>query len=1147
MTVPKTDRTQAQRQLELLGYKPNEAIYLRFFYASNDPRKENDRGRKLNHLDWKKIEHFQQQGRGVYFVINGGGHRNDDVKKCRAIFIEHDDLDKETQKQLWRSLNLPEPTFQVDTGGKSIHSYWVFDEPIPVPKWCELQRDLLKYAQADPSIKNPARVMRLAGGWHISHKEGQLEYNQSQLISDPGTKYSYETLRSMIPHQQKEATAEGSDAFLPDLKSGRVATINLTEALTPYSGLPKQQPLPHHPDLIQVPVSAPVPLLECCRKEVRDQVNFGVPKGSGRNDAAIAIGLELISVERYLQSINQPLSQSARQLFNEFCQRSDLSEKEEAERWNWCESKNPTPSCGENGISACIRGWYWNEVVKPQRNQAKGSGQQATFTPNGQTGMNQVKHFSDAAMSSPVNLVAEIRQIIRKSDSETLQAHALMTLAEQLGKPYRDVEALAKFIRRDINTAEETVSILAALQGNLQTFHQRLNLTRYLDPALANPLVKAAIAMPTAPEYIFNTLLPVAGSLIGTKCRIIVNPDGGYVQPSIFWTANVARSGQAKTPPQKIVIQPLEEMEAQAFEVYQNEMDDYLANDKEGAVPIRKRRILNNVTMAQKLRLHGENPNGCLEHNDEMSSDYNRMNQFRSKGDDLQQELALHNGGGLNFDRHDSHLFLPKTAISKTGTFQWETLGKLMEDDTNFVQSGYLPRFLLCSILDAPDRRLDLFADSHAVSEFQAVLRSLYASLENLSEQDYFLSYEAKQLFQAWNHHLIDQEKKETHGGLQLVYSKIEGYTARIALWLHLVNAVMRGERPAPVISGQTMQSAIEIAMFYLGQHKLVHAHNSPDRQLEGLFLKVQTQAKKLWEQTGAGVSASWLKSRLNALKKWGTDQIREKLLRPLAEQGFGRIDGEGPKMLYIPEEQNSPSPTDPQSSPINTNDNYSQNPPTSTIGEKLVTSPIAQSQSLPEALDLVGETAVQRQFGRTAVSQAHLRGNEDSSNQVFLADNTDEIKNVNLSAHNTNEIQGNLKGALSNGEETSPWVAPRLEAQESHPNTNQSDSILDEAMRKAVGDSTHSTINPFEITNNPKGALAPQVKWLLNFLLEVEKVTVAGSQFTCLEQILSLLNQVESIYQQCEQQVNQVCADYCERLWNAIATASQLLPEANG
>lgn len=158
---PTANRTQAQRQLELLGYKPSDKIYLRFFYPADDPRKNSDKGRKADSLNWQEIESYQRQGRGVYFVVNGGGHKDEDVTVGRAIFCEHDHLAKEVQRDLWQTLNLPEPTFQVDTGGKSIHSFWVLAEPTAIADWCELQRDLLEYVDGDRSIKNPSRVMRL--------------------------------------------------------------------------------------------------------------------------------------------------------------------------------------------------------------------------------------------------------------------------------------------------------------------------------------------------------------------------------------------------------------------------------------------------------------------------------------------------------------------------------------------------------------------------------------------------------------------------------------------------------------------------------------------------------------------------------------------------------------------------------------------------------------------------------------------------------------------------------------------------------------------------------------------------------------------------------------------------------------------------
>jgi len=81
--------------------------------------------------------------------------------------------------------------------------------------------------------------------------------------------------------------------------------------------------------------------------------------------------------------------------------------------------------------------------------------------------------------------------------------------------------------------------------------------------------------MPTAPEYLFNTLLAASASRIGTAARVIINPEGGYKQPCIIWTANVSHSGQAKTPPQQEIINPLEAMEAEASVLYDAQVENY--------------------------------------------------------------------------------------------------------------------------------------------------------------------------------------------------------------------------------------------------------------------------------------------------------------------------------------------------------------------------------------------------------------------------------------------------------------------------------------------------------------------------------------------------------------------------------------------
>ncbi|OWY69027.1 DNA primase [cyanobacterium TDX16] len=925
------DRSSAIAQLEMLGYKRGDAIYIRAFLPKEDPRYAPNTGRKADKLSWEQVERWQEQGYGIYIVVNGGGHKDEDVKKCRAIFCEFDDRPIEDQINFWQELGLPEPSMQIATR-KSVHSYWVFNEPIAVEQWRELQAALIAYTASDRALKNPSRVMRLAGAFHI--KPGH-EPVRCDPIHSAGKCYSYQELRSAIPVTQVTTSA-----------------ITLSPSSVPQSQANLVTLQARRFEDISIPVPASVPLEACLAKESRSLLGAGVGEG-GRNDRGAKLARDLIGTANYLQSIGQSFDGDPRLLLEDYANRCSppLPSREVETIWQSAEKDNPTPSCTPEGVDACIRGWYWKHRVKPQQESTQKNSNYAAGRDFGNTNGKD----GNKPPVATITLCDRIREILNRCDSESVTATALMELASATGRTYNEIDRLARIIRAEGELATEVIEAVESFQGILKSCRKRLDIRLYLDKTLSDPLMAKAAAMPTAPEYLFNTILPSSASRIGTAARIIVNPQGGYVQPCIFWTANIAHSGQAKTPPQQVILKPLEEMEAAAKEIHDRLLEDYEATkDSDAKVPVRQRRLLNNVTTSTKIRIHDENPRGLLEYIDELVADYQRLNQYKSgKGDDLQLELSFWNGSGGNFDRHDARLFLKRVALSKTGTYQWDTLARLMgADEVNFIASGYSSRFLYCSIVDAPARFLDLLSTPNpAANELKEKLSWLYAQLEQLPETDYFLSHEAKVLFQGWNHILVNAEMEEKHFGLSLVYAKIESYTARIALWLHVVNAVLRGEKPQMTIGGRTMQHAIEIASFYLDQHKLIHAHNAPTRQPEGIFLKVQTQAEKVLKKCGKGVSASFLKSRINALKGWAVEKIRTCIFKALAASGHGRIEGEGSEMVYIP------------------------NPPTDdlpgklvSIGGELAASPIAQTSSnsdLQASIGEIGERASSTTFSQ--------------------------------------------------------------------------------------------------------------------------------------------------------------------------------------
>lgn len=138
------------------------------------------------------IRKAEELGRNIFFAPNKGGYENKDIPECQVLFYEHDDLDKDISANLWQTIGLPQPTIQIDTGNKSVHTYYVLSEPISPELFREAQTLLSTRLKSDKSLKNPARLMRLCGGIHP--KTGEL----STFYSHSGTTYTIDDLLPIL-------------------------------------------------------------------------------------------------------------------------------------------------------------------------------------------------------------------------------------------------------------------------------------------------------------------------------------------------------------------------------------------------------------------------------------------------------------------------------------------------------------------------------------------------------------------------------------------------------------------------------------------------------------------------------------------------------------------------------------------------------------------------------------------------------------------------------------------------------------------------------------------------------------------------------------------------------------------------------------
>ncbi|NJO31373.1 MAG: DUF3987 domain-containing protein, partial [Richelia sp. SL_2_1] len=827
---------QIKQHLAALGYLENgDTVYVRAFYPSDDPRKNEDKGRKtqshnLNQLI-KAANQYQEEGRGVYIVVNGGGHSDNFVSRARAIFYEHDNLDKKIQEKLWETLGLPEPTFQVDTGGKSIHSYWVFDKPINVLEWKELQADLLEFSDADRTIKNPSRVMRLAGANHIS-SSGVFP---TQLINVTEHKYSYSSLRAVIP------TKKDFSPPCPEPKTYNPSYNNNTICSIDWA------------------------------KSYLQALNFH--RADDYNEW-IAVGMALKSIHESL--LNDWDSWSS--------QSSKYRPGECSNKWKTFKVGNPSEEIAKLGSWAKKDGWR-SPFKKDDVSYSFVSNNVQTGNKQGREKREEERSFIDSEVldsktiptsektipkttdntkhSSEGTDVTEILSEVDKLINLNLSASETRSYFIKLSKQYNlkvlEIEKLYKERLQELEIVEDREDLFDNLTRLINTQNERLNPYDYLwgdGGRLAKSMVDIASAMPTAVEFLFSTFIPTAASCLGTAATIAVKQQGEFTQPCIFRTCLIAKSGDMKSPPQKVMIKPLLELEAEARERYKEDLETYSEElrewDKGGkeeplpSKPVCERHILQNGSIESRIAIHTENPRGYLLYKDEFSAHITGRNKHRNgKGDDAENELTEFDGGALVKDVMDEEkrLFLEKSAISRTGTTQYDTIQKLMKDHED--STGEFARWLVC-LAQSPPPYLDLLGEDNP-SNIGKLLKRLYKNLKTMPDKQYFLEAgETRLIYQHYHNYLVDLAYSEKHPGIQIALPKLRSYFARFCLLLHCVNQALAGFHLSPkqTIDAKTVLVASKLVEYYLGQLRVLYSINSPQADFSGRVLALKRWAE---------------------------------------------------------------------------------------------------------------------------------------------------------------------------------------------------------------------------------------------------------------------------------------------------------------
>ncbi|MHC5821331.1 MAG: DUF3987 domain-containing protein [Nostoc sp.] len=856
----RVDPHQIARHLELLNYKLGETVFLRGFFPSDDPRKG---ARKADattiELMCQTAQRFQNEGMGVYLVVNGGGQTDTEVETCRAIFYEHDNLSKELQLGLWETLGLPEPTFQVDTGGRSVHSYWVFNEPIDPSSWRSLQSDLLEFANADRSLKNPSRVLRLAGCYHISAKGAY----PSLIVSESGSRYSYEELRSIVPQKKQAAPT---------------------------------QPLP-------LSTIGDVPLFNCLSKSDRELIESGVTEG-GRNTQGAKLSRGIIGNASRLEHLGVRYSSTPRELFDQYCARCNpiLDAKEADGVWRKALNSNPTATMSDDALLNCVKAWQKKQIT-PENNIPYY--QQKRVNANENRSVTGDSHFSgDTSNPHGTRFTATVTTVTKILDlglTDYEEQQLLEDICQQSGLSKGAFWKLVSSQKNKIDTLQPEDEI--KLDSLINWHNAKLDFKKAL-PCMAVDFEHDAEILGIDPILLWQPFLAAVMSLVGRKISLDVQ---SHMIPAIAWTMTVMESGGGKTRADNVILAPIRKLQSRARKKFLAEMKEFEnPSNKPGegeerpTRPVEEKYLFEVATIQAVMRRASEQrgKRGQLWTRDEISGLFKSLGQFGSgENEGTACLLKMWDGAPVQVDRvhqEDSYV-IDETAISVNGSIQPGHYRAIFNDPND--SQGLTARFLTANPKTLEPKRVKGYCD------LSAKLPPFYDWLINLPETVIKLSEVADSYYDNLYNQIGGQAYRTSQPAIKAWMYKLPANLLRIALALHFIECYHDQNRNFWELQKDTLQRAVLFAQYYRSAYHIIQETTTDNDDISSVLLKIWDAAATKHPD---GITTRDAYRNIKAIQYRAKDMGRDvsaytaELFGMLEAKGKGRVVKNGRTIKFI-------------------------------------------------------------------------------------------------------------------------------------------------------------------------------------------------------------------------------------------------------
>lgn len=448
-----------------------------------------------------------------------------------------------------------------------------------------------------------------------------------------------------------------------------------------------------------------------------------------------------------------------------------------------------------------------------------------------------------------------------------------------------------------------------------------------LPTLVGNYIREISVAIGCDPSFVALPTLACLARAIG-NARVI-RLKRTWTEPAIIWAAIIGRSGTHKTPAIQAAMKFLDYRQAKAiaeydealaqFELEKAEYDRAYMKWKRSKsteqppwkpeVPICTRFATSDCTIEALAVLLAAQFDGLLVSRDELAGWLGGIAEYKGgKGSDLGHWLASWSAQPLTVDRKTGTvkmIHVPRAAVSLVGGIQPEVLKQAIGRE--HLQDGLCARLLLVMPQPQPVRWTEATVDQQteaAMNQLFDRLLSLEPAANEHGEPEPFpldLTPEAKALWaEYFNRHRV--ELVDLDDDLAAAWSKLEAYTARLALIFQLCEWASGDAAAGHEIDEVSMQRAIELSDWFGEEAKRVY----------GLFVESaedrdQRELVELIRRKGGRTTAREL---AHASRKYRQSGDAEAALDELRKSKLGKWDVEPtsgrPRQVFILNTDNS-------------------------------------------------------------------------------------------------------------------------------------------------------------------------------------------------------------------------------------------------